>query len=223
MTPETIIIFFISLVLLWLKPGPGQALRLTYALEFGALSAFLISLGVITVCLGYFLFVALGYSAIPADSAGIFMFLKVVGALYLVYLGAKGFLNRHRLKKYELSAEELRSKQKSGALKHYSLGLLMALSNPITIFYYVGILPTLVPLDELTVQDMAIGLVLVLGAGALVDGLLIVLTVLAKEAFASGKTRNFISVVTSVSFILIGLFLLYSAIFHPEGIEFGMI
>lgn len=52
MTFETGFIFAISLILLWIKPGPGQALKITRALNDGFIPAFAIILG------GFFLYSA---------------------------------------------------------------------------------------------------------------------------------------------------------------------
>ncbi len=220
MTFETAMIFFISLVLLWIKPGPGQALKLAYALQYGFGSAFSVALGVLTICLSYFLFVALGYNAIAANFLPLFIVLKFLGAFYLLYLGVTGFLKR---KKRKVPNVVQGADEKQSFFKNYGLGLLMALSNPITIFYFVGVLPALVPVGELSNQDLFIGLALIALAGMLVDGLLILLTVFAKEAFSGGRFFEHLGMVTSVSLILIGLFLLYSAIFLPEGITFDFI
>lgn len=219
MTSETAVIFFISLVLLWVKPGPGQALRLTYALQYGFWSAFLIALGVLTICLGYFVFVALGYSALSSSSLPFVFVLKILGALYLLYLGIIGFKNNNKKKEENKKT----AMQKHGWAKHYMLGVFMALSNPVTIFYFVGILPTLVPMGELSTQDILAGLVLIAFAGILVDGLFILLTVFAKESFSGRYVFKYLSLVTSACFVLIGLFLLYSAIFMPHGLSFDIL
>jgi len=217
MTFETSIIFFITLILLWLKPGPGQALRLAYALQAGFWGAFMISLGVTTVCIGYFLFAALGYNIISNLSALFFTILKVIGASYFIYLGLKGLYKRYRMKSN--ASPSLPTKQ--NFYKDYGLGVLMASSNPIPIFYFIGILPTLVPLNAMTFGDLMIGVSLIAIVGIVVDGLLLLLTVLSKEAFVKGNTSKYISLLTSFSFVLIGLYLLYSAIFLQTGVEYS--
>jgi threonine/homoserine/homoserine lactone efflux protein len=60
MTLESAFIFFISLALLWIKPGPGQALKITRALNDGFLPALYLSLGILTICMSYFIIAALG-------------------------------------------------------------------------------------------------------------------------------------------------------------------
>lgn len=60
MTIETSFIFIISLILLWIKPGPGQAMIVTRALNDGFMAGFSIALGIVTGSLFYFLISAIG-------------------------------------------------------------------------------------------------------------------------------------------------------------------
>ncbi len=218
MTAETGLIFFISLLLLWIKPGPSQAFKLTYALEYGFLKAFLVTMGGVTVSLGYFLFVALGYQAVLTISNNLLLFLKALGAIYLIYLGVKSLTK----KKNNPSNDLPDIKQKRGYLKDFSLGFLMAISNPITIFYYIGILPGLVPVGALELSDVVAGLSLIFLACIIVDGLLILLTVMSKEALSGGRLSKYVTMGAGLSFIAIGGFLLYSALFLPDGLFYSL-
>ncbi len=206
---ETSSIFFISLLLLWLKPGPGQALKLTCALEKGVLPAFFVASGITTICILYFLIVALGYNALVGFFESLGAVLKIFGGVYLCYLGVKGLLHKPQI---DFSSDGKRF-NKSHLLGYYGLGLLMSLSNPITIFYFISILPTLIPVGVFSSQDIISGVLLILSVGVVVDALLIVLMVQAKQVFLDTSFSKYFSAIASISFILIGGYFIYAAFF----------
>ena len=175
-------------------------------------------MGGVSVSLIYFAFVAMGYQAVLAVSTGLIIALKIMGALFLIYLGVKSLKNQKNKKQSGTSNVQ----KKTSYLKDYSLGFFMAIPNPITIFYYVGILPGLVPVGEMQFNDVLIGMGLILLVCVVVDGLLILLTVMTKEAFLKDKMRQYIGNLASFSFILIGIYLLYAAIFLSEGLVYNL-
>ena len=93
MTFETILIFTVSLILLWIKPGPGQALKITRTLNDGFFAGFYIVLGVTTGCVLFFLIAVLGTTMLTNFFNQASIFFKIIGGTYLIYLGYKGFKN----------------------------------------------------------------------------------------------------------------------------------
>ena len=207
MTIETAFIFAISLILLWIKPGPGQALKITRALNDGFLSAFAIILGVITACEIFFLAAVLGLSMVTAffESAG--FILKIIGSIYLFYLGYKG------LSHIEKGVWRGRVDQtcKRQFFENYGAALLLTLANPLPIFYFLGMMPTLVPVGEFMMSDIMIGMGIIAFVGLQVDILLVILVTQAKEILSDTEFVKRINLFTSIGFIALGAFFLYSA------------
>ncbi len=212
MTFETILIFTISLILLWIKPGPAQALKITRTLNDGFFAGFYTVLGIITGGVIFFLVAVLGTSLIINTLNEASLFLKIIGGSYLIYLGYKGFKNI-RVGQWTGRLEE--SKQKS-FIKNYVIGLLLSLANPLDIVYFLGIMPSLVPLDALTPDDILTGVMIIVTVGLVVDSLLLLLVQQTKQALSDTKFVTKINTVTSTGFILIGLFLIISIFFKAN-------
>lgn len=218
MTIETIFIFTISLILLWIKPGPGQALKVTVTLNSGFFNGFAVTIGIITGCIIFFLIAALGTHILTNFFNGISMALKAIGGCYLIYLGIKGFQN---IKKgvWQGRVEAVSTRT---ITKNYALGLFTNLANPLPIFFFLGLIPTLVPIGSFSLNDIILGVSIIIMVGLVVDGLLLLLVDMTKEALSETKFVKFINLITSAGFTLIGLFLLYSAFFH-DGFSFAIV
>src|SRR5512135_3239304 len=70
-------------------PGPGQALVLARTLQGGVRAGLLTSVGLNLGTVGHTIAAALGLSALLLASATAFTVVKLVGAIYLVLLGAR--------------------------------------------------------------------------------------------------------------------------------------
>jgi len=209
MTLETGLIFFASLLLLWIKPGPGQALKITRALNDGFMPAFYIVLGVITACELFYLSAVFGLAVISEFFTQTGFYLKLFGAAYLLYLGYKGLSNIEK----GVWQGRLDKSQKRHFWENYPAALMLTLANPLPIFYFLGMMPTLVPIGEFSTQDVIMGMVVIFCAGFLVDTMLIGLVTQSKEALSNTNFIRKINIFTSMGFILIGAFFLYSAFF----------
>jgi threonine/homoserine/homoserine lactone efflux protein len=212
MTLETAFIFTMSLILLWIKPGPGQAFKITRALNDGFWAAFYVVLGIITACVIFFLIAILGLNFVTQffDKTG-FIF-KIIGAAYLLYLGIKSLQNIER-GKWEGRSDKSNKKK---FIENFPPALFLTLSNPLPIFYFLGIMPTLIPLGNFTIQDILMGAGIIITVGLTVDILLILLVSQVKEILSETKFVRNINIITSIGFILIGLFLIYSALFQSN-------
>lgn len=209
MTLETIFIFAISLILLWIKPGPGQGLILTKALNDGFLAGFYIVLGIITGCLIFFLVAVLGASFLTNILDNASMFLKVIGGCYLLYIGFKGLTSIEKGQWKERT--DLSHKRKF--IENYPLSLFITLANPFPILYFLSILPTLVPIGIFSTNDIITGVVIITLVGLVVDVSLLLLVHQAKTALSDTKFIKKLNIATSIGFLIIGLFLFYSAFF----------
>ena len=208
MTFETAFIFVISLILLWIKPGPGQAAIITRALNDGFWPAFALAFGAMVGNAIYFVVAVLGLGVIQENVAVIGIILKIIGAGYLFYLGYNG-LKDINSGKWAGKSDKLTKKD---VVKNFSTGLLIELSNPITIFYFVALLPVLMPLTDISEFGIIIGVLLVLYPGMLLYSVIIGLAVQIKETLSNTTFVRNINLITSIGFILIGAFLIFSLI-----------
>jgi len=213
MTIETGFIFAISLILLWIKPGPGQAAIVTRALNDGFFAGWCVALGIVTGSAIFFLVSVLGAVFIETYIAAIGVVFKIVGSLYLFYIGYKGLKNINSGK----WSGRHDTQTKKEIIKNYMTGLLITMANPFAIFFFIGIMPTLVPLGELGVKDIVVGTIIVTYVGLIVDTIIAALAWQVRETLSDTKFIRKINLVTSIGFILIGAFLILSLITNFDG------
>ncbi|MEM9468602.1 MAG: LysE family translocator [Pseudomonadota bacterium] len=218
MTFEALFLFTISLILLWVKPGPGQALKITTTLNSGLFAGFGIVAGIITGCLIFFTIAVTGAAFLTSTINSASLILKAVGGLYLLYIGVKGFLDLRK----GVFKQQKEQRTVKNFLKNYSIGLGTNLANPLPIFFFLSIMPTLVPIGEYQLNDILIGMSIIVMVGVVVDGLLLLLVDMSKDALSDTKIISKINLVTSIGFSMIGLFLLYSVFVH-ENFEFSLL
>jgi len=71
--------------------------------------------------------------------------------------------------------------------------------------------PTLVPVGNFMISDILIGMTIIAYVGLQVDVLLVLLVTQAKQALSDTNFVKRINIFTSISFIILGAFFLYSA------------
>ena len=138
-----------------ITPGPAILLVTTHSVSFGTRYSVATMLGNITGLFVMSLLSVMGLSAIILHSAPIFFAVKMVGAIYLVYLGLK-------LWRKGFGLDELRGDINAGALvrpsvyKLYLNGLLVALSNPKAIAFTPALSPQFIAPGQPMVMQFSI-------------------------------------------------------------------
>src|SRR3712207_5885280 len=84
--PSTLLTYSLACFVLFITPGPDMSLFLAKTIAGGRRAGMASMLGAMAGCCGHTLLAALGLSALLAASATAFAALKVVGALYLLWL-----------------------------------------------------------------------------------------------------------------------------------------
>jgi threonine/homoserine/homoserine lactone efflux protein len=125
-------------------PGPGQALVVARTLHGGARAGLLTSVGLNLGTLGHTVAAALGLSALLLASATAFTVVKLVGAAYLLVLGARMLLATLRRTPVAVPSRgepEPRPVDSSSLLAH---GVLTGLLNPKVALFFLAFLPQFV-------------------------------------------------------------------------------
>jgi homoserine/homoserine lactone efflux protein len=139
MSPEILIAFVAACVLLGLTPGPNMSLIIANTLRGGLASGFVTLAGTTTGLALLVAAAALGMSSVLVFMSEWFDVIRWLGALYLVFLGARQlwqFWQRRRN-----PAQPLTVSSRSGA---YVQGLLVSLSNPKVLLFLGAFLPQFV-------------------------------------------------------------------------------
>lgn len=134
---ESLIMFITASALLAVVPGPDNLFVLTQSAIHGRAAGIMLSLGLCTGLIVHTSAVALGVAAIFQTSVVAFTVLKVIGAIYLVYLAVRAF---------QASADSVELTRR-GALSLsalYRRGILMNITNPKVSIFFLAFLPQFV-------------------------------------------------------------------------------
>lgn len=143
-------------------PGPGIFAVVSCALGRGFREALALITGMIIGDLLYFAFAVLGMAALARSMGGFFVVIKLAGAAYLIWLGVKLW----RQPPVPMAADGNAATPRRGFGRSLLGGLIVTLSNPKTIAFYAGLLPTFVDLEKLSASDaLAMGGIVVLTVG----------------------------------------------------------
>jgi threonine/homoserine/homoserine lactone efflux protein len=120
-------------------PGPAVMLVLKQALMRGRASALSTALGILVADLIWTLASVVGLTALLVSSQTVFDVVRYLGALYLIYLGARLLLSRGTL----LAAPDTRDTDEAPKrnLRGFREGLLSDLSNPKTVIIFSSVIP----------------------------------------------------------------------------------
>lgn len=131
---ESLYLFMAATLALALSPGPDNIYVLTQSLANGSRSGIATTAGLISGCIVHTTLLAFGLSALIAASDGLFYALKVLGALYLLYLAYSVFRsdatisiggNTHKKTYWEL----------------FKIGVIMNLVNPKVLIFFLAFFP----------------------------------------------------------------------------------
>ncbi len=163
MDPFTLLTFTVAYAIAVLVPGPGVAAVVARALGGGFKGALPMVLGILVGDLVYFVFAVFGLAAIATWFGPVFVVIRWAGAAYLLYIAYKFWTSRP-------GAEQMKPKNEDG-WKTFLAGFSLTMGNPKTIVFYLAILPTVVPLDQMNALAFAeltfivVVVLLVIGCG----------------------------------------------------------
>ena len=136
---ENYLVYIVLCILLIILPGPDTAIVTKNTLVISRRAGFETMFGTLTALMIHTTFAIVGLSAIMVQSAQLFMIIKFVGAMYLIYLGVKTFIAMTK-KKNQDSIETLTSSKSS----NYFQGFLTNLLNPKVAVFFLTFLPQFV-------------------------------------------------------------------------------
>lgn len=188
-TPNQWVAFVVASALFIQVPGPSLLFTIGRALTVGRRDALLSVVGNAVGVTAQALFVAAGLGAVVAASAEAYVVLKICGAAYVVWLGIQAI--RHRADaRAALGVVDHLPAGRSSALRSLRIGLIVGLTNPKTIVFFVAFLPQFVnePAGHAGLQLALLGLVFgVMAAGS--DSVWALAASRARDWFARRPTR----------------------------------
>lgn len=178
MHPSVLLAFAVALAIAVALPGPGIFAVVSCAIGRGFRESLALIAGVIIGDLIYFYLAVLGMAALARSMGEFFFYVKLAGAAYLVWLGYR--LWRQPVTGTDTAAGATTDRRGYG--RSLLGGFVVTISNPKSIGFYAGLLPTFIDLEKLTVADaLAMGGIVVVIVGAIP----------AAYAFAAARSRKF--------------------------------
>ena len=193
--------FLIAITILTITPGLDTALVIRNTTRGGEKDGFITNIG---ICSGLFFHAslsAIGISLLLSQSPQLFQIVKMIGALYILYLGIQGlrqsFLAKNKNK------ETTNTKESFNLIKSFREGLLSNALNPKTAIFYLAFLPQFInPEYSAFMQSLlmaAIHFAIALCWQAFISRMVVT----AQKRFEGGKTQLLMERLTGV--VLIGL------------------
>jgi threonine/homoserine/homoserine lactone efflux protein len=139
---STLITFTIASLLLFITPGPDMSLWLSRTIGSGRSAGVASMVGTNVGCVVHTLLAAFGVSALIAASQTGFLVLKIVGALYLLWLAIDAVRNGSSLN------VKTGEKSTSSVMSSFLLGVTVNLTNPKVVLFFITFLPQFVSADD---------------------------------------------------------------------------
>jgi threonine/homoserine/homoserine lactone efflux protein len=137
MAPDALLLFLAAWTLLALSPGPAVMYVMSQTARHGMRGGVAATLGIVSGHLVTFSAVALGLAALLAKYSGAIAAIRIVGAVYLMYLGGKMLLAKARADAPIVSNGATSSPRHGIALQ----GLAVQLTNPKNLLFVFALLP----------------------------------------------------------------------------------
>ncbi len=178
MSFTTWLAFFGAAWVIALSPGSGAVLAMSHGLSYGLKKSSMTVIGMQTGLLLIFLVAGAGVGSLLLASEWAFGVVKVVGALYLIWLG----IAQWRAKAAIATGDTLNASAMPSARKRFLIGFFTNVTNPKGILFMVAVLPQFISTQQpLLPQLLILGLTMVS-----VD-----ITVMHGYAFAASSMQRF--------------------------------
>ncbi|KZE90015.1 LysE family translocator [Microbacterium sp. TNHR37B] len=134
---ENLVSFAVASIVIIVIPGPSVLFVIGRSIALGRRAGVLSVVGNALGTVPAVVAVAFGVGAIVASSIVAFTVIKIVGALYLVYLGIQAIRHRHA---HATGADPV----PTSSWRLLGQGFIVGLTNPKTIAFFVAVLPQFV-------------------------------------------------------------------------------
>lgn len=134
---ESLTLFIIASITLIISPGPDLIYVLTRSISGGKLSGIISAAGVTSGILVHTVAAALGLAILFQTSTTFFWVVKILGGIYLIYLGCQMIRSKNRINLTD-------QKTSYGKRKCFLQGFLSNVLNPKVALFFVAFLPQFV-------------------------------------------------------------------------------
>jgi len=144
-------VFLSASFLLWITPGQDTIYILTRSISQGRAAGVVSALGIGTGTIFHVTLSVAGVSVLILTSPLLFLLVKMLGSLYLIYLGISALLSRAK----RTNLETVKSEKLS---KIFRQGVLTDVLNPKVALFFIAFLPQFVSVDAPMTDLLILGL-----------------------------------------------------------------
>jgi threonine/homoserine/homoserine lactone efflux protein len=184
MTFESAVTYLLAIFLFAITPGPGVFALIATGMNAGFRRCLSLTVGMTLSDVLYLLLATFGLATLAEHWGEVFGVIRVLGALYLFYLGWKLWTSPTQ------DDEMPATGSSGGTLAGMVQGFLISASNPKVILFYIAFLPTFVDLDRLGGSSLT--LLVTLTVVGLMGGLCLVAAgaARARRIFRSSRAQR---------------------------------
>ena len=142
MSFQEILALLLIILVFVISPGPGTLAVFGKSMEQGFIAAFFLSFGLILGDITYLVAVILSLDFFSNTIASFMDQVKIVGGMYLIYLGVQSWRSGSFKIKKDIS--------KKGNFAEFVTGYLISMANPKVMVFYIAILPNFINLKNLS-------------------------------------------------------------------------
>ncbi|MFJ4651049.1 LysE family translocator [Nocardia sp. NPDC088792] len=187
-----------------ISPGPDMAVIVSRALT-GWSAGMAATVGVVAGVAVWVVAAVTGISALLATSAAAFTIVKIVGALYLVYLGVQSLLSARRHTDDADFESTAAPTARMGMMANVRRGFLSNILNPKAAVFFVALIPQFIRHDGSPVLD---AIVLPMVAVAIVGTWYLILVSIVfslQKKLANSRIRKRIDATVGVALVGVGI------------------
>ncbi|WP_299570495.1 LysE family translocator [uncultured Shewanella sp.] len=190
-----------TMLVLAMVPGPVVFAIISRSFSHGLVPAIQLFVGVLIADYLFICIALFGLTALASVMGTAFVVIKYLSATYLCWLGYQ--LISSKIHTAEIT--EITDGIYSNGIKNTLTGLMIGLSNPKAIIFYVGFFPAFVPSSNISFNDA----VIVMGIATLAFGSInlcyALMAVKAKKIFSSAKAHRVINRVAGSIMLIAGV------------------
>jgi len=204
----TYLSFVVTSLLLALTPGPDVLLVVTIAAKEGFNKAFQLTLGLASGVIFHTTLIILGISALIIASPAAMKLIASFGAGYLLYLAWLTWHHRH-----DDMTVNRQAKIKGG---YYWRGVIMNISNPKVLLFFLALFPQFAQLDEpgYHLRIALLGLTFILVTVLVFGSLAFLMAKSTQNLIQNHRFKYVMDYVAITIFVLLAGLLLYSVFAH---------
>lgn len=150
---EGLAAFIIITLMIIIVPGPDFFVVMKNSITSGKGNGAMVALGITSAHVVYSLLAVFGIIFILANMYYVFVTIKILGAIYLIYLGIRSIISARQSMNFSTSQMKA---QRITYLSSYRQGFFSTILNPKALLYYISILPQFLSTGEAVTSKIAI-------------------------------------------------------------------